>query len=35
VLRIYAEARTDAQVKALLKEGVALAEAQILALVAA
>jgi alpha-D-glucose phosphate-specific phosphoglucomutase len=35
VLRIYAEARTDAQVKALLTEGVALAEAQILALVAA
>jgi alpha-D-glucose phosphate-specific phosphoglucomutase len=29
VLRIYAEARTDAQVKALLKEGVALAEKQI------
>ena len=35
VLRIYAEARTDAQVKALLKEGVALAEAQISALVPA
>jgi len=35
VLRIYAEARTDAQVKALLREGVALAEAQIAALVTA
>lgn len=34
VLRIYAEARADAQVKALLTEGVALAEAQIAALVA-
>jgi phosphomannomutase len=34
VLRIYAEARTDAQVKALLNTGVALAEAQIAALVA-
>ena len=33
VLRIYAEARSDAQVKALLKEGAALAEAQIAALV--
>jgi phosphomannomutase len=28
VLRIYAEARTDAQVKALLREGAAMAEAQ-------
>ncbi|HRA65314.1 MAG TPA: phosphoglucomutase/phosphomannomutase family protein [Caldilinea sp.] len=35
VLRIYAEARTDAQVKALLKEGVALAEAQIVAMAVA
>lgn len=35
VLRIYSEARSDAQVKALLKEGVALAEAQIAALVTA
>ena len=35
VLRIYAEARTDAQVKALLNTGVTLAEAQIAALVAA
>jgi phosphomannomutase len=34
VLRVYAEARTDAQVKALLKEGVALAERQIAALAA-
>ncbi len=35
VLRIYAEARSDAQVKALLHEGVTLAEAQIAALVTA
>ncbi len=35
VLRIYAEARTDAQVKEMLKEGVALAEMQIAALVTA
>jgi alpha-D-glucose phosphate-specific phosphoglucomutase len=34
VLRIYAEARTDAQVKALLKEGAALAEIQIAMLAA-
>ncbi|MFO7634664.1 MAG: phosphoglucomutase/phosphomannomutase family protein [Caldilinea sp.] len=35
VLRIYAEARSDSQVKALLKEGVALAETQIAAMAVA
>jgi alpha-D-glucose phosphate-specific phosphoglucomutase len=35
VLRIYAEARTDAQVRALLREGAAMAEAQVNALLAA
>ncbi|MCS6825395.1 MAG: phosphoglucomutase/phosphomannomutase family protein, partial [Caldilinea sp.] len=34
VLRVYAEAHTDDQVKALLREGVALAERQIVALAA-